>query len=84
MNWRDHIIINDAVLSGKPVVKGTRLSVDHIVTLLASGWNEQQILENHPRLTKEGLQAVFAFIQDCLQDVLYFNEPEKLSNEASG
>ncbi len=46
MNWRGHIIINEAVLSGKPVVKGTRLSVDHIVTLLASGWNEQHITKD--------------------------------------
>jgi uncharacterized protein (DUF433 family) len=35
---------------GKPTIKGTRLSVDHIVGLLAQGWSDEQILENYPRL----------------------------------
>lgn len=72
MNWREHIISDKEVLLGKPVIKGTRLSVEHIVGLLAQGWNEDQILENYPRLTKLSLQAVFAYIQDCLHDGLLF------------
>lgn len=59
MNWRVHIETNDHILVGKPIVKGTRLSVEHIIGLLAAGWTEQQILENYPRLSKESLQAVF-------------------------
>jgi len=58
MNWRNHIETNDQILVGKPIVKGTRLSVEHIIGLLAAGWTEQQILENYPRLSKESLQAV--------------------------
>ena len=61
MNWQEYIVSNDDVLLGKPTVKGTRLSVEHIIGLLAEGWNEQQILENYPRLSKESLQAVFSF-----------------------
>lgn len=77
MNWRNHIETNDQILVGKPIVKGTRLSVEHIIGLLAAGWTEQQILENYPRLSKESLQAVFAYIQDFLKDGLFFNEPLK-------
>lgn len=53
MNWRTHIETNNQILVGKPIIKGTRLSVEHIINLLASGWTEQQILKNYPRLTKE-------------------------------
>ena len=77
MNWRDHIVSDKEVLLGKPTIKGTRLSVEHIVGLLAQGWTENQILENHPRLTKESLQAVFAYIQACMNDGLLFTSFKK-------
>jgi uncharacterized protein (DUF433 family) len=77
MNWRLYIETNDSVLSGKPVIKGTRLSVEHVINLLASGWNENQILENYPRLSKESLQAVFLYIQDIIQDGLIYEKPLK-------
>jgi len=77
MNWKAYIETNDQILVGKPIIKGTRLSVEHIIGLLASGWTEQQILENYPRLSKESLQAVFGFIQDFLKDGLFYNEPLK-------
>jgi uncharacterized protein (DUF433 family) len=77
MNWRNHIETNDQILVGKPILKGTRLSVEHIIGLLAAGWTEQQILENYPRLSKESLQAVFGYIQDFLKDGLFYNEPLK-------
>jgi len=50
MDWRDHIVSDQSVSLGKPTVKGTRVSVEHIVGLLAEGWSEQQILDNYPRL----------------------------------
>ncbi len=72
MDWKDHIVSDKEVLLGKPVIKGTRISVEHIVGLLAQGWTEKDILENYPRLTQESLQAVFAYLQECLQDGLLF------------
>ena len=77
MDWRLHIETNDNVMIGKPVIKGARLSVEHIINLLASGWTEQQIIENYPRLSKENLQAVFAYIQEIIKDGLIYNEPIK-------
>ena len=77
MEWKNYIEINEDVLAGKPVIKGTRLSIEHIVNLFASGWSEQQIMENHPRLKKGDLQAVFLYIQDIIKDGLIYNEPQK-------
>ncbi|MEQ9098580.1 MAG: DUF433 domain-containing protein [Imperialibacter sp.] len=73
MEWREHIASDNNVLLGKPTVKGTRVSVEHIIGLLAQGWTEQQILENYPRLTHESLQAVFSYIQECLKDGLLYS-----------
>ena len=72
MNWKEFIHADPQILVGKPVVKETRLSVVFILGLLANGWSEQQILENYPQLTKESLQAIFAFAQECLQDETMF------------
>lgn len=72
MNWQDHIISDKNILLGKPTIKGTRLSVEFIIDRLANGWTEQQLIDNYPRLTNEGLRAVFAYIFDCLQDGLMY------------
>jgi len=71
MNWKDRIIADRDVLVGKPIVKGTRLSVDFILSLLAEGWTEEQVLENYPQLQREDLMAVFAFVQQCMVDEHY-------------
>jgi uncharacterized protein (DUF433 family) len=73
MNWQEYISSDQKVLLGKPTVSGTRISVEHIIALLAEGWSEQQILDNYPRLTPVSLQAVFAYIQDCLKDGLLYS-----------
>ncbi len=52
MDWQEYIISDKEVLLGKPTIKGTRVSVEHIVGLLAQGWTEVEILENFPRLTE--------------------------------
>ncbi len=72
MNWRDHIVSDPEVLLGKPTIKGTRLSVEYLVGRLANGWTEEMLFGSHPRLKKEHLQAVFAYIADCLRDGLMF------------
>ncbi|MBI3500329.1 MAG: DUF433 domain-containing protein [Bacteroidetes bacterium] len=73
MNWKQHIVSDKNILLGKPTIKGTRISVDHIISLLAQGWTEQKILDNYPRLTNEALKAVFTYIHECMQDgLLYF------------
>jgi uncharacterized protein (DUF433 family) len=77
VDWRQFIHSDSAVLAGKPVVRGTRLAVDFILGLFASGWTEQQVLENYPTLTSYGIRAVFAFAAECLRDdALYSISPE--------
>lgn len=68
VNWRNHIHNDPAVLVGKPVVKGTRLSVDFLLGLLAEDWDEAQILENYPQLSHESLQAVFAYAAERMRE----------------
>jgi len=72
IEWRKHIISDKNILLGKPTIKGTRITVDHITGLLAQGWDEKKILDNYPRLTKKDLQAIFSFINDCLEDGLFY------------
>jgi uncharacterized protein (DUF433 family) len=68
MDWRERIHSNPKVLGGKPVVRGTRLSVEFLLDLFADGWTEEMILDNYPRLTKDDLRAVFAFAADSARD----------------
>ena len=68
MDWRKYIHSDPEVLLGKPVVKGTRLSVEFLLGLLAAGWTEKQILDNYPTLTPQSLRAVFAFATECMRE----------------
>ena len=79
MNWQEHIISNKKVLLGKPTIKGTRISVDHLISLLAQGWTEQDILQNYPRLTLKDLQALFAYIYENFKDGLFYSQPRKIA-----
>lgn len=61
------ITLDPAVLDGKPVVRGTRLSVEHLIGLMAEGWNETEILADYPGLTHEDLTACLAYARDLLK-----------------
>jgi uncharacterized protein (DUF433 family) len=76
-DWRLYIHTDTEVLRGKPVIKGTRLSVEFILGLYAAGWSETQILENYPTLSPESLRAVFAFAAECLRDEALFVMPSE-------
>jgi uncharacterized protein (DUF433 family) len=64
------------ILLGKPVLKGTRLSVEFILGLYAEGWTEEQILENYPTLAKDHLLAVFSFAKECMSEEFLYDLPE--------
>jgi uncharacterized protein (DUF433 family) len=68
IDWKKYIHSDPEILVGKPVVGGTRLSVEIILGLFAAGWNEQQVLENYPSLIKRSLRVVFAFSTDCMRE----------------
>lgn len=77
MNWQQYIHSDPQILVGKPVIKGTRLSVEFILGLFANGWTTEQIMENYPTLTTNALQAVFAFAAECMQEEFFYVFPEK-------
>jgi len=66
------IISDPTVMMGKPVIKGTRITVELILEKLAAGETIEQILEAHPHLTREGIQAALSFAAGALRsDVVY-------------
>jgi uncharacterized protein (DUF433 family) len=80
MNWEKYIHSDPQILLGKPTIKGTRLSVEFLLSLFAAGWSQQQILENYPTLTPEALRAVFAFTAECMREETLYTLP--LSTQA--
>ncbi|HLC16356.1 MAG TPA: DUF433 domain-containing protein [Thermodesulfovibrionia bacterium] len=75
MNWQQYIHSDPEILLGKPVVKGTRISVDFILKLFAAGWTEKEVIENYPTLTPESLRAIFAFVADCIEEDTFYSVP---------
>ena len=67
MIWRDRIVIDPTVLAGKPVIRGTRLAVDLILSLLGQGWSESDILRNYPGLAHEDIAACLQYASEVLQ-----------------
>jgi uncharacterized protein (DUF433 family) len=59
--FSSHISINPEIRFGKPCIKGTRISVNDILQWLASGMEQEQILEDYPALKKEDILAALAF-----------------------
>lgn len=53
----ERITTNPRILGGKPIIRGTRISVEFIMDLLASGVEEREILEDYPHLTLRDIQA---------------------------
>jgi len=66
------IISDPVVMMGKPVIVGTRITVELILEKLSAGESVEQILDAHPRLTREAIQAALAFAAEALRaDVIY-------------
>jgi uncharacterized protein (DUF433 family) len=69
---RKLIVSDPAVMMGKPVIAGTRITVELILEKLAAGETIEQILDAHPRLTREAIQAALTFAAEALRaDVVY-------------
>lgn len=67
MDWPERIIVEPTILSGKPIVRGTRLAVEFILDLLAAGWTEPQILDAYTGLNHEDILACLQYASQILR-----------------
>jgi uncharacterized protein (DUF433 family) len=58
------IVLDPHVLTGKPIVRGTRISVELVLGLLAGGWTFEEVLQNYPMLTREDLLACLRYAHE--------------------
>lgn len=65
--WQNYIQVDPKIMMGKPVFVGTRIPVDLIFEKIGAGESMEQILEAHPRLTRQALLAAFVFVSDWLK-----------------
>jgi len=61
MSWSDRIVLDPEILAGKPVIRGTRLAVEFILELLASGQSEAELMANYPGITRDDILACLAY-----------------------
>jgi uncharacterized protein (DUF433 family) len=67
MDWRARIVASPEVLVCKPVIKGTRVSVELMMDLLAASCTPQQIIDQYDHLTAEDIQACLAYAKEVIQ-----------------
>ncbi len=73
MSMIDHITANSKILGGKPIIRGTRLSVEFILELLASDVSEGEILEDYPHLKKDDIHACLKYAARSCKNEIYWN-----------
>jgi uncharacterized protein (DUF433 family) len=66
MSEHPRIKLDPDVLAGKPIIRGTRLSVEFVIGLMADGWSEADILGNYPGITHDDIIACLAYARDTL------------------
>ena len=65
--WENRIVTNAEILAGKPVIAGTRISVELILDCLASGWSVAEFIENYPHVSREDVLAALGFAADVIR-----------------
>ena len=71
----DRIAVDTGVMVGKPVIRGTRLTVEHVVSLLAQGMTIEEILTEYESLAREDVLACLLFAARSLQDTAFMPLP---------
>lgn len=67
MDWRTRIVADPEVLVGKPVIKGTRISVELVMDLLAAGYTPEQIIQQYDHLTADDIRACLAYAKEVIR-----------------
>jgi uncharacterized protein (DUF433 family) len=68
MQWKDRITIDPAVVVGKPIIKGTRITVELILDRIADGWSIDEVLVAYPHISREDVLAAILFAADPVQE----------------
>jgi uncharacterized protein (DUF433 family) len=68
MDWKEHITVNPDILVGKPIIKGTRISVELLLDRFADGWSYDEILAAYPHISREQVQAAVAFAAELFKE----------------
>lgn len=66
-DWHNRIIVDDTVLGGKPIVRGTRITVDLLMDRLADGWTMDDIVAAYPRLRRDDVLAAISFVAEVFR-----------------
>jgi uncharacterized protein (DUF433 family) len=74
-DWKTRIIVDSDILAGKPIIKGTRISVEHVLDLMANGWTTETILENYPQLKRRDITAVLKYATQILKEEKVYQLP---------
>jgi uncharacterized protein (DUF433 family) len=75
MIYNDRIVIDPAILGEKPIIRGTRISVEFILELLGNNWSHEKIIENYPQLENEDVLPALNSIRRQPSLQLYFTTP---------
>ena len=67
-DWQERIVVDPKVLVGKPLIRGTRLSVEFILDLLANDWTIEQVLSEYPQLEREDVTAVLKYAAEMAKE----------------
>lgn len=67
----NRITVNPQILGGKPIIRGTRLSVEFILNLLASGMSEAEILEDYSHITPDDIRACLHYTAHAFKNEIY-------------
>ena len=72
MDWRSRIVADANVLVGKPVIKGTRISVELVMDLLVAGYTPDQVRQQYDHLTSDDIHACLAYAREVISSERMF------------
>lgn len=67
-DWRERVVVDDAILAGKPIIRGNRIAVDLLMDRLADGRSMEDMLAAYPRLTRDHVLAAIGFITEVFRE----------------
>jgi uncharacterized protein (DUF433 family) len=68
MNWQEYISLNPQVMTGKPVIKGTRITVELILERLGTGWTTEQLLKSYPHISEDSVRACLLYAVNSVKN----------------